>query len=104
MSEDAIFIGVILNEDLTISFIYKIADFDTIGQPDDECNDFSRLNRMSMLSTLWEFFEFCVDANKYKADIENRCKKEKRSIDTYTVLGIPKCDKTLVKTLQIIAS
>lgn len=78
ISEDAIFIGAILNKDLTISFIYKIADFDTIGHPDEECNDFSRLNRMSMLTTLWEFFKFCVDANEYKADIENRCKKEKK--------------------------
>ena len=61
-----------MNEDLTISLTYKIADFDTICPADEECNDFSGLNRRSMLTTLLEFFAFCVDADEYKADIENR--------------------------------
>lgn len=78
ITEDAIFIGVILNEDLTISLTYKIADFDTICPADEECNDFSGLNRRSMLTTLLEFFAFCVDADEYKADIDNRWEKEKK--------------------------
>lgn len=39
---------------------------------------FSGLNRKSMLTTLLEFFAFCVDADEYKADIDNRWEKEKK--------------------------
>lgn len=58
ISEDAIFIGLILNEDSTLSLTYKIADFDTIGRPDEEYKGLSGINRVSVLKTLCEFFYF----------------------------------------------
>lgn len=72
ISEDAIFIGLIFNKDLTLSLTYKIADFDTIGRPDEEYKDFSGINKVSMLKTLREFFTFCVDASEYKINIEDK--------------------------------